>query len=73
MIVNPLPVVDAGLNFSLCIDAAVQTLNGSPSGGSWSGTGITNPTGTFSPAVASAGTHTLTYSYTHPVTGSVYE
>ncbi len=63
-IVNPLPVVDAGANFSNCTDATAVTLNGTPTGGTWSGTGITDPNGTFTPATAGAGAHTLTYSYT---------
>jgi hypothetical protein len=34
-------------------------------GGTWSGTGITNgTTGTFDPAIAGSGTHTITYSIT---------
>ncbi|MDF3028749.1 MAG: hypothetical protein K0S23_3056 [Fluviicola sp.] len=65
MTVNPLPIVDAGTNFALCIDAGIQTLNGTPSGGTWSGTGITNPTGEFTPSVAGAGNKTLTYSFTN--------
>ena len=64
MTVNPLPIVDAGINFSVCIDAGIQTLNGTPPGGSWSGTGITNPTGEFTPSIAGTGNKTLTYSFT---------
>lgn len=65
MTVNPLPIVDAGPNFSVCIDAGIQNLNGTPSGGIWSGTGITNPTGEFTPSVAGTGNKTLTYSFTN--------
>lgn len=44
-------------------DAAVN-LSGADAGGTWSGTGITNPVnGTFDPAVAGVGTHTITYSF----------
>ncbi len=68
VIVNPLPVVDAGANFNSCIDAPNATLTGSPAGGTWTGTGVTNPSGTFNPATAGAGTFTLTYTYTHPTT-----
>lgn len=64
MTVNPLPVVDAGPNFAVCINAGIQTLTGTPAGGTWSGTGITNPSGEFTPAVAGAGNRTLTYSFT---------
>lgn len=42
-------------------DAPVNLVRGT-AGGTWSGTGITNAsTGTFSPAVAGVGTHTITY------------
>ena len=36
---------------------------GSPAGGSYSGTGVSN--GMFNPAVAGIGTHTITYTYTN--------
>lgn len=62
--VNPLPVVDAGLPESYCITEPNFVLLGTPSGGTWTGTGITNPLGNFSPATAGAGAYTLTYSFT---------
>lgn len=62
--VNPLPIVDAGPNFAICIDAGIQTLNGTPSTGTWTGIGITNPTGQFTPTAAGTGTFVLTYTYT---------
>ncbi|MGV3610626.1 MAG: PKD domain-containing protein [Fluviicola sp.] len=65
MTVNPLPTVDAGPNFAVCIDAGIQTLNGTPPGGTWTGTGITNPMGEFTPSVAGAGNRILTYSFTN--------
>ncbi|MBK9599496.1 MAG: hypothetical protein IPO60_14595 [Flavobacteriales bacterium] len=47
--VNPLPVVSAGNDTTFCDRPVVQTLAGySPSGGTWSGTGVT-PDGTFTP------------------------
>lgn len=60
--VNPLPVVSlANLN-PLCSNALAITLaGGNPAGGTYSGVGVTN--GTFDPAVAGAGTHTITYSF----------
>ena len=57
--VNPLPVVTCGTYGPVCVDAADITLGGSPAGGTWSGTGVTG--NSFDP---SAGTQTLTYSYT---------
>jgi PKD repeat protein len=69
MTVNPLPVVTAGANQSICIDAAAFSLAGAtPAGGTWSGTGVTAG-GIFTPSTTGAGTHTLTYSYIDPVTG----
>ncbi|MGY8867940.1 MAG: hypothetical protein ACKVJK_20230, partial [Methylophagaceae bacterium] len=61
--VNPLPVVDAGLDVSFCIDAGVQTLLGSPLGGVWSGSGVSSG-GDFDPSSVVVGTYTLTYRYT---------
>tara|TARA_B110000881_G_scaffold73888_1_gene64275 strand:- start:13 stop:360 length:348 start_codon:yes stop_codon:yes gene_type:complete len=53
LMVNALPVVGAGNDVSYCVDAGLQTLVGSPSGGSWSGTGITNgSSGIFDPSIA---------------------
>ncbi|MBN4062310.1 gliding motility-associated C-terminal domain-containing protein, partial [Bacteroidales bacterium AH-315-I05] len=48
-----------------CADAGTTTLTAVQSGGSWSGTGIQDPSaGTFNPSLAGAGTHTITYSLT---------
>jgi gliding motility-associated-like protein len=71
--VNPLPQITPGGAVNTCITTPPFNLTGfSPAGGTWSGTGITNgQLATFSPAVAGAGPHTLTYSYTHPVTGCI--
>ncbi|MBB4077632.1 PKD repeat protein [Lewinella aquimaris] len=50
---------------ALCIDGAPQQLIASPSGGSWSGTGITDErSGLFDPALAGVGSHTPLYTYT---------
>jgi hypothetical protein len=57
--VNPLPVVDAGTYGPVCIDAADVVLAGTPVGGIWSGNGVSGSL--FDP---SAGTQTLTYTYT---------
>lgn len=69
--VQPAPVVNAGADQSLCIDANSTTLTGfSPTGGVWSGSGITNgTTGNFDPSVAGAGTHSLVYAYADPAVG----
>jgi gliding motility-associated-like protein len=58
----PSPVVDPGVDFAVCVDAADVTLSGfTPTNGTWSGPGITNPTGVFSPSTAGAGVHTISY------------
>ncbi|MFN5635576.1 MAG: gliding motility-associated C-terminal domain-containing protein [Flavobacteriia bacterium] len=60
IIVNPLPVVDAGTYTPICADAADLPLVGSPAGGTFSGTGVT--ANAFDP---SANTQTVTYTYTN--------
>ena len=49
LVVNALPIVDAGLDFAVCVDDTIQVLVGNPLGGSWSGMGITNGSGDFDP------------------------
>jgi gliding motility-associated-like protein len=67
-VVNPLPSVTFGVIPDVCVGSNPVTLNqGSPSGGTYSGTGVAN--NMFSPATAGNGTHTLTYTYTDPLTG----
>ncbi|MDD2982240.1 MAG: PKD domain-containing protein [Crocinitomicaceae bacterium] len=66
VLVNPLPTVSAGTAFSICKNASPYTLSGSPIGGTWTGTGVS--AGVFNPSALNIGTHTLTYSYTDPVT-----
>lgn len=62
ILVNPLPIVDAGVIDPLCSDTTDIQLLGSPLGGTWSGNGVTGST--FSPSSAGVGLHTLVYSYT---------
>jgi trimeric autotransporter adhesin len=59
IIVNQLPSVDAGTFGPFCQSDPSVVLIGSPSGGTYSGIGVTD--NTFSP---SFGTQTITYSYT---------
>ena len=40
LIVNPLPIVDAGIDFAVCVDDTIQTIIGSPLNGQWSGAGV---------------------------------
>ena len=66
--VNPLPVVDFGDPGSFCINGASVTLTtGTPAGGTYSGTGVSN--GQFNPQTAGVGSHTLYYNFTSPQTG----
>ncbi len=59
IVVNPTQTVDAGTYASVCSDIAAVSLVGSPTGGIFSGTGVTG--NTFS---TSQGTQTITYTYT---------
>ncbi len=67
VIVNPLPTLILPSPQTICGASAPIVLTGNPTGGTWSGTGI-NATGTFSPAAAGVGTHTLTYNFTNSTT-----
>ena len=61
--INALPTVTCPANSSVCIDAPSFALTGgSPSGGTYSGAGVS--AGNFNPAAAGAGAHTITYTYT---------
>ena len=54
-----------------CEGDAPVNLTVSITGGTWSGNGITNAvSGTFDPALAGAGTHTITYAITGACTGN---
>ncbi len=69
--VNPgvSPTITAAGPF--CVDAAATTLTGNPTGGTWSGTGITNTaTGVFTPSAATVGNNTITYSVTGACAGN---
>lgn len=61
--VHPLPVVSfTGLDTEYCIDETSSTLVPSPTGGTFTGAGISG--NVFNPATAGVGTHTITYTYT---------
>ena len=62
--INTTPVVNAGTNDSLCVNASPYTLTGfTPAGGTWSGNGVNNA-GLFSPNAGLTGANTLTYTVT---------
>ncbi|MEQ1744485.1 MAG: GEVED domain-containing protein [Saprospiraceae bacterium] len=61
--VAALPVVNCPANITVCINAPAFALGGAtPSGGTYSGTGVS--AGMFNPATAGVGVHTITYNYT---------
>ncbi len=60
--VNELPVVSAGTYSPVFTTDNVVILAGNPSGGTFSGTGVSG--NSFNPGVAGVGTFTLTYNYT---------
>jgi len=63
-VVNILPSVSLSAFSSVCTSTSPFTLTGgSPSGGTYSGPGVSGAQ--FSPSVAGAGTHTITYTYTN--------
>ncbi|HLV42371.1 MAG TPA: hypothetical protein VKY37_08840, partial [Brumimicrobium sp.] len=64
--VNPVPVVTINPVADLCTNSADVTLVGSPTGGTFSGPGVT--AGVFDPATAGDGAHTITYDYTDATT-----
>jgi CARDB len=60
--VTPLPTVTLAPFSDICVDAPGLTLTGgAPSGGTYSGPGVSG--GVFNPALAGIGTHTVTYTY----------
>ncbi len=62
--VYPLPPINAGIDITVCHTPITVTLTGfTPQGGTWSGTGITDPiNAVFNPMIAGLGTFTLYYS-----------
>jgi large repetitive protein len=61
--VNPLPLVNAGPDLTICTNAGNLTLSGySPTGGIWAGPNVT-ASGVFTPTVPN--TYTLNYSFTN--------
>ena len=62
--VNAIPTVSLAAQANVCQNVnSVALTGGSPSGGTYSGTGVTGSN--FSPSTAGAGTFTITYSFTN--------
>jgi len=73
-------VVDSQVNADInpagpyCIVDPSENLTAAMTGGTWSGTGITNPsTGAFNPSVAGAGQHTITYNIENGACSDSYD
>lgn len=67
VVVNGLPNVALGSFQDVCVyNPAFALTNGTPTGGTYSGTGVSG--GNFDPATAGLGTETITYSYTDATT-----
>lgn len=62
--VVPATTVDPGPDQQLCIDEPAFALGATPTGGNWSGAGISGSD--FDPLLAGDGTHVLTYTYEDP-------
>ena len=60
--INSLPFVTLTTTTLVCANTSAFSIYGNPSGGTFSGSGVT--VNTFDPAVAGIGTHTITYGYT---------
>lgn len=63
IVVNALPTVQITNPGPLCVNAAPQTLTGTPAGGVWGGSA--NALGQVNPATLGVGSHAVTYSYTN--------
>ena len=66
VVVNPLPTVTfSGLDIAYCIDDSPASLVGSPSGGTFTGPGVSG--NSFDPVVADSGVHVVTYVYSDEI------
>ena len=64
ILVNPLPTITLADFSEVCVNSAPVTLSGGiPTGGTYSGNGVSG--GIFNPAIAGTGSHLITYSYTN--------
>lgn len=61
------PTVTINPLTNVCAGSSNITLSGNPSGGTFSGTGVTGTT--FNPTIAGPGTFTISYQFTDPGTG----
>ena len=66
-VTSPVVPVINGLQSKYCLDAGNVIMTGLPSGGQFSGTGVSG--NVFQPHIAGIGKWCITYSYTNPATG----
>ena len=64
IVVKNKPVVNAGCYGPVCLNSSPVFLSGTPTGGTWSGPGVSGRS--FDPMDAGPGTHVLTYTYQVP-------
>lgn len=60
---------NAGTDFAICIDAPAENLAGNPTGGTWSGTGVSNANANFDAAVSGIGSFDVVYTVFDTVAG----
>jgi len=71
VVVNPNPTISFSLpNNTVCINGTSIGLTGTPSGGTFSGRGISSGSlPEFVPSIAGVGSHIITYNYADPISG----
>lgn len=70
MVINSIPSTAITSVGTQCSNGTPITLNAATAGGTWSGPGVNPTTGSFNPATAGAGTHTINYTITTPCPSS---
>ena len=63
LVINPLPIVSAGNDTSICYSDTLLLTSGLPLGGTWTGNGIAANSNKFIGATAGVGLHTIYYSF----------
>ena len=69
IIVNDKPIVEAGIYPDVCLESGDFQIIGNPTGGDFSGAGVSADGTMFEPLTVGAGVHTISYIYTDPLTG----
>ena len=64
LLVDPSFIPNAGSTFTACTNGEIVELNGSPSGGTWTGPGVDSQEDEFDPSGLDPTVHTLTYEVT---------